>query len=1083
MITRFRAVMRSKKTTWNDTDLWKQLQQRGKRRSPQHEAANEIATQVQQWMPIITTVLAKGATSPQDFTLHDEDHAYRVAQRMWELVPKTQRNHLSDYEVALLLLGAYLHDIGMCPSRRQVSNVHYYLLTKEDGLLSPIEAADLQSWLDRERDGIVPPLCTAAPAATELALAEEITTYYVRHKHNEWSADWIRENLKENLGDLSDTQTVLIRLCQSHHWDHLRLQQDDFNPRPVGNTNPQRLNLRHLACILRVADILENDPERVPPIIFKHRDIVSSPKSIIHWQMPHQLNIVIKDDRVFLSAQPLAAAAHKAILSLADDIDAELAGCAAIASRLPFNYCPGFNDQKRDWSLAPACHREVKPANELYEYIDGAFRPNTPKLLQLLSGTQLYDTPLASVRELLQNAFDAVREKIARRRLQKENPGDPKWETDLGNHEHVTLTLHQTIDGTLRLTCLDTGCGMTRAIIEKHLLVSGDARRPAVIELERLCETAGFKLGRTGQFGIGVLSYFMLAKSVSIQTCRLQDCGDLDAPGWTFTTTGVGDFGELRRLPVQPTTGAGTLIEWTLDPTQFPDVPKFATGLEKYLREQLIKVPCVFRFQTDLPSEKQTPILFTTGWTLTQESIKKTISEKWLNVEPEAIEVKATDSESIVQDKLAVQSRMEGWLAHASDTLRLEERVIPLPEGCGSARVILPWFDLPEGAALAFVLSDRTAQHLTFKTCRLLRPRAERQSGWHGIRAGITIRKDRHLWWSFLSHSDSNEDFGWVICDFDQLPEQQIQVDRSVLQLPGNIQEACREKINKTLVQLASEVMSRGARPLYYDLLNALVLKQPTSLKPGHAWWVAHGETARFEPISLPFAVQLGNRTADLPFYWGDKKVSFATRWGGIGNATTLLKKCYPERIMTAKLPGKKAPTNESMVVAFWSGTPVPNTPTRIIPFPPEWSHIFAYVSNSEDLFFNKNNWAVKLVENAKLETHSGQMLKKEPDWDMAASTSEPGDVALLLMTCCVVLEHGKWNNLTKTHPSLLPRLWDICAQLTETPREQLVLACFTDHLTKSISLNAYNVVPNLATATAFGIPNVKDPEWLLEHK
>jgi HSP90 family molecular chaperone len=53
-------------------------------------------------------------------------------------------------------------------------------------------------------------------------------------------------------------------------------------------------------------------------------------------------------------------------------------------------------------------------------------------LLQLLSGTALYGDPLIAVRELVQNAFDAVREKIACGRLDQRSPSDPLLASKIG---------------------------------------------------------------------------------------------------------------------------------------------------------------------------------------------------------------------------------------------------------------------------------------------------------------------------------------------------------------------------------------------------------------------------------------------------------------------------------------------------------------------------------------------------------------------------------------------------------------------------------------------------------------------------
>jgi hypothetical protein len=61
-------------------------------------------------------------------------------------------------------------------------------------------------------------------------------------------------------------------LCQSHHFGFDRLRSDEFQPRWVG-TPPEIVNLRFLALALRVADILDFDPERTPEVILAHRNI------------------------------------------------------------------------------------------------------------------------------------------------------------------------------------------------------------------------------------------------------------------------------------------------------------------------------------------------------------------------------------------------------------------------------------------------------------------------------------------------------------------------------------------------------------------------------------------------------------------------------------------------------------------------------------------------------------------------------------------------------------------------------------------------------------------------------------------
>jgi HD-GYP domain-containing protein (c-di-GMP phosphodiesterase class II) len=95
--------------TWQSTKLAKRLQELSS--SGDEEA--QAWSLVQRHLPGIETILSKAATSPKDFTLHDEEHAYRVAEWMVRIIPGSAFNALNAYECMLLVLAAYLHDIGM----------------------------------------------------------------------------------------------------------------------------------------------------------------------------------------------------------------------------------------------------------------------------------------------------------------------------------------------------------------------------------------------------------------------------------------------------------------------------------------------------------------------------------------------------------------------------------------------------------------------------------------------------------------------------------------------------------------------------------------------------------------------------------------------------------------------------------------------------------------------------------------------------------------------------------------------------------------------------------------------------------
>jgi len=262
--------------SWSDTVLWKTYL-----KDCDKPDAAAVKLTLEHWMPKVESILQHGRTSPTDFTLHDPGHGFRVAQRMAEIMPDETLTGLGPYELAFLLMAAYLHDIGMTPERRKVTGHYHYLLTGQDDELSRDDIKEFQRWLDDDQEGVTPPLCSGQPTSDQLTLATRLTAHFCRARHNDWSAEWMRKHAPTGgLGAFLNWLDDLIRLCQSHHYGFAELNSDAFNPRPVGRSG-QVLHLRYLACVLRVADVLELDPERTPHVILSHRNV--DPASLIYW--------------------------------------------------------------------------------------------------------------------------------------------------------------------------------------------------------------------------------------------------------------------------------------------------------------------------------------------------------------------------------------------------------------------------------------------------------------------------------------------------------------------------------------------------------------------------------------------------------------------------------------------------------------------------------------------------------------------------------------------------------------------------------------------------------------------------------
>jgi hypothetical protein len=136
-------------------------------------------------MPDIELILAKGGTSPKDFTLHDAGHGFRVTQWMVRIIPEDVLRGISENELALLLLSAYLHDIGMTPEWGKVRAHTEYLVSGDTNGFRGDELDSFQQWL-AEREGI-----QFEPLVRNFEQLAELETYECRARHHDWSAEWI----------------------------------------------------------------------------------------------------------------------------------------------------------------------------------------------------------------------------------------------------------------------------------------------------------------------------------------------------------------------------------------------------------------------------------------------------------------------------------------------------------------------------------------------------------------------------------------------------------------------------------------------------------------------------------------------------------------------------------------------------------------------------------------------------------------------------------------------------------------------------------------------------------------------------
>nr|MDJ0592011.1 caspase family protein [Pleurocapsa sp. MO_226.B13] len=167
---------------------------------------------------------------------------------------------------------------------------------------------------------------------------------------------------------------------------------------------------------------------------------------------------------------------------------------------------------------------ESKGGKWVYKTPHIKFQLAHDEIRELLMGEQLYGDPTLAIRELYQNALDACRYREARLKYLKQTGqySDPNWQGKIIFRQGYE-------NGRPFIECEDNGIGMGMLHLSQCFARSG--RR--FTELSEFIEEQAdwlklnppIHLYPNSQFGIGVLSYFMLADEIMVETCRMNQRG------------------------------------------------------------------------------------------------------------------------------------------------------------------------------------------------------------------------------------------------------------------------------------------------------------------------------------------------------------------------------------------------------------------------------------------------------------------------------------------------------------------------------------------------------------------------------
>lgn len=465
---------------FKDEKLWKIL--KAKAREEEERCGERERENTEKYLTAVADICQYGvdrAKTIRDtfpfYTLHDEVHICNVMRLMAKLLDD-RISSLTRDEAALLMMAACCHDIGMSYTEGEKKE----LLNNKDAV---------RRYLDKNPSEYMK---AYAEGGEDPDLSDEIKMNFFRSIHHErirellQKKEWPRE-LRGRI-DKED----LIRVCRSHGEEVDKLTAMD----PIHS-----LDRRFCAILLRLADILDFDDSRAPQAIYEYNEFdertsYSEQFSEEEWEK-HLSSSGFRFESVADRSYPYpldytaecrSIQIEQKIECYLDWVDRELDNCSKVIRR--------FAGRWNDFVLPAKVERHIQSDG----YLSGQYRItlDQDQVMELFVGENLYSDPAVFVRELIQNAIDAVR---TRKQLDRSLPSDWTGQINIRTWSER---------GYQWFRIEDNGIGMTEEIIRNYFLKVGRSyyNSNEFCQEKHRCK-ADPDYTPVSRFGIGILSCFM----------------------------------------------------------------------------------------------------------------------------------------------------------------------------------------------------------------------------------------------------------------------------------------------------------------------------------------------------------------------------------------------------------------------------------------------------------------------------------------------------------------------------------------------------------------------------------------------
>lgn len=468
-----------------------------------------------------------------NYTDHGKNHSETILTNILRMFGEEELKRLSSFDIWLLLEASYLHDCGMYISREEAEKT----LKDEKFIFYFKEIYETPS---HPMNKFTKAFKIAGDRIYYRDLEYELTLEYnmkfliSAYKRKSHAQDF--KNVIFNKSKLLPERIYFILSIIS------RVHGEEFEevmelPRKESGIGKEVGHPRFIACLLRMGDLLDIDNNRISPNVIKNIiDIIPS-DSKFHLEKHRSISHLWIDK-------------EKIEITATIDCGKESYEVAEITGKWFDCIRKEYNNQLYNWKLIiPNSFNGILPRlGELkidiqdYEYIDSKYKPkfsvDTNNILELLTGTSIYDKKENALREILQNSMDATYLRVFE---EKRTEISNQHEFSLGEikklfkDKEIEVSIEKNIEKSnenkkynyWNIYIKDKGIGIDKEKL-KYLIEAGSSYKDKT-KLIKINDMPNW-LKPSGNFGIGFQSIFLLTNKIRIESKSLytQESIDVD---------------------------------------------------------------------------------------------------------------------------------------------------------------------------------------------------------------------------------------------------------------------------------------------------------------------------------------------------------------------------------------------------------------------------------------------------------------------------------------------------------------------------------------------------------------------------